>query len=209
MSERSAPARGVVDVWTRRTRRTVQRDASRSDARRHETRTLCGSAALWAIGGLHPAAAPPQAGPGKARDTVAPEAVSPPLTGRARRTSQPLSRDAEALRHVAAGRLGVVRLRRRPDACAALPLSRGHPARASRWGALVRVAAVSDPRHAVPPRTAPRAAHARGRDVAWAGQGGERPGRHAQERRRSCHIQEVLIGCGPQPWPRSAHTLCR
>jgi len=207
MSCRSAPAVGFVDVWTRRTMRTVQRDASSSDERRRETLTLCGNAALWAIGGLHTAAAPPQAGPGKERDTVAPEAVSPPMTGMARRTSQHLSRDADALRHVAAGRLGVVRLRRRPDAYAALPLSLGHPARASHWDALVRLAAVGDPRHAVPPRTAPRAAHGRGRDVALAGRGGDRPGRHAQERRRSCHVQEVFLGCGRQPWQRSAHTL--
>jgi len=53
---------------------------------------------------------------GKARDTVAPEAVSPPMTGMARRIPQHLSRDVDALRHAAAGRWCVVRRRRRPDA---------------------------------------------------------------------------------------------
>ena len=65
MSGRSAHAVGVVDVWMRRTMRTVQREASSSDERRRETRTLYCSYNLLDISGLHTADAPPQADPGE------------------------------------------------------------------------------------------------------------------------------------------------
>jgi hypothetical protein len=162
MSGRSAHAGGVVHVWTRRTMRTVQRDACRSDERRRETLTRCGSSDLWAIGALHTADAPPPAGPGKARDTVAPEAVFPPLTGRARRTFQPLSRDAEALRHVAAGRLcvggaGQTRVQRSRCRVATRPERRAG-ARSSAWRPLATHAMMfrRAQRHAWPMRVAGR-----------------------------------------------------